>query len=306
MSMRYTKLHAGTALVFGLLLIPAVGAAQPERVAVPTQAQTQIVVQDSDARETREKLEDLLRRLPPAVGRVLRTDPSLLANESYLSAFPALAGFLKQHPEVRNAPNFFLEHVGPAEFYNPSRPWTAQEMAMRQWEHLFQALAIGVVFLTVTMALIWIIRTLVEYRRWHRTSRVHTEVHNKLLDRFTTNEDLMAYIQTPAGRRFLESAPLSVDTQSRPMGAPLGRILWSVQVGLVLASGALGLLYVSGRVIDEIAQPFFALGVFALMVGVGFVVSAGASLLLSRRLGLLDQTSPSREHADTAAHHTGS
>ena len=302
--MRYTRLHAG-ALALGLLLIPAAGqAAQPTARAVENAQAPQIVIQDSDARETREKLEELLRRLPPAVGRVLRTDPSLLANEGYLSTYPSLGAFLKQHPEVRSAPNYFFEHVGPSEFYTPGRPATQQEVALRLWEDVLNGLAIGAIFLTVTASLIWIIRTLVEYRRWHRTSKVHTEVHNKLLDRFTSNEDLMAYIQTPAGRRFLESAPLSVEGPSRPVGAPFGRILLSVQVGIVLAAGAIGLLYVSGRVLDEVAQPFYVLGVLALTVGVGFVVSAGASILLSRRLGLFDPLPPVREHADSP--HAGS
>ena len=70
--------------------------------------------------------------------------------------------------------------------------------------------------------------------------QVHTEVHDKLMDRFTANEDLLAYMQTPAAQRFLESAPLPNDSPSRPVGAPFSRILWSVQVGVVLAAGALG------------------------------------------------------------------
>ena len=56
----------------------------------------------------------------------------------------------------------------------------------------------------------------------------------------------------------------------------------------MLATGGLGTLFVSGRVIEEIAQPLFALGVLVLALGAGFVVSAGASFVLSRRLGLLD------------------
>lgn len=260
------------------------------------------VDQSQDARETRENLEELIKKLPPAVGRVLRTDPSLLANDSYLAPYPALAAFLKQHPEVRNAPGFFFEHIGPMEFYSPSEPETRESQAIRIWRDLMQFLAIGGVFLTVTGALIWIIRTIVEHRRWSRASKVHTEVHNKLLDRFTANEDLLAYMQTAAGRRFLESAPLSLDAPARPVGAPLSRILWSVQVGVVLAAGGLGLLFVSNRVIEEVAQPLFVIGVLALTVGAGFVVSAGASFLLSRRLGLFDPPAPPREHIESAGH----
>ena len=40
------------------------------------------------------------------------------------------------------------------------------------------------------------------------------QVHNKLLDRFTSNEDLLAYVQTPAGRRFLESAPIPLQDEA--------------------------------------------------------------------------------------------
>jgi hypothetical protein len=72
-----------------------------------------------------------------------------------------------------------------------------------------------------------------------------------------------------------------------------------VQVGLVLMAGAVGLLFISGRVQEEISQPFYAFGVLALTVGVGFVASAAASFLLSRRLGLLDSAVRAR-HTDTA------
>jgi hypothetical protein len=277
---------------------------QPAPVERPGSGQTApqvVVADDQDAQATRERLEELLKRLPPAVGRVLRIDPSLMANEAYLSTYPALAAFLKQHPEIRNTPGYFFEHVNSYEFWNPQPPETREMQGLRIWRDMLQFSAIMGVALTMTFGLIWILRTLVEHRRWHRMSKVHTEVNNKLLDRFTANEDLLAYIQTPAGRKFLESAPLSVDAPPKPVGAPFSRILWSIQIGIVLAAGALGLLYVSGRVLEEVAQPLFAIGVLALTVGIGFVASAGASFLLSRRLGLFEPAGVSREHSDSTA-----
>jgi hypothetical protein len=107
------------------------------------------------------------------------------------------------------------------------------------------------------------------------------------LDRLTTNEDLLAYIQSPAGRRFLESAPLVLEGDSRPTSAPLGRILWSVQAGVILASLGVGLWVVQGSVIADIAPGFSVMGTIAFAVGIGFVVSAALSYLLSARLGLL-------------------
>ena len=73
-------------------------------------------------------------------------------------------------------------------------------------------------------------------------------------------------MQSPAGKRFLESAPIPVD-KGAPISPPLGRILWSVQVGLVIAMAGLGLFIVSSNIEREVAQPIFSMGVLALSVG---------------------------------------
>src|SRR5687768_1818322 len=93
-------------LVFALVgvLIPLSSAAQApaERRPVPVQAapgQTtpnrEQVSRDRnfDAHETRRDFLDLLRKHPPAVARVMKLDPSLMRNESCLSAYPLIAEF---------------------------------------------------------------------------------------------------------------------------------------------------------------------------------------------------------------------
>jgi len=284
-----------------MLLTPALpGFAATQRVAVEKPAETAVAqreattASDEDASRTRERLQELLRRVPPSVGTVMRADPSLLANDSYLAQYPALAAFFKEHPEIRSAPSFYLGTYRE-DFYESNQGLTP---AGRLWQDTMQFFAIASAFSAVAFFLIWVLRTIVEYRRWHRMSKVHTEVNNKLLDRFSNNEDLLAYIQTPAGRKFIESAPLPIDGP-RPVGAPLGRILWSVQIGVVLAAAAVGLLFISGRVVAEVSEPIFAIGVIAIAVGAGFIVSAGASYVLSRQLGLLDQSATGAGHAAT-------
>jgi hypothetical protein len=136
---------------------------------------------------------------------------------------------------------------------------------------------------------VWLIRTFVDQRRWRQISKTQAEVHAKLLDRFTNHADLMAYMQSPAGAKFLESAPIRLDTTPRPLGAPIGRILWAVQGGLVLVAGGIGLVVVSYQVPEEAAQPLHALGVIGVSLGVGFVISAIISYLISQRLGLIDR-----------------
>ena len=290
-------------LAFGAFLaVTALGSvssvwAQPvERTQVPVPTQQTVAIAQ-DARETREEFENMLRRMPPSVGRVLRLDPSLMRNPAYLQPYPALAAFLQQHPDVVNNPAYYLENVSLQLWY-PPEPRDPRSDAIGMWREVVENTSMMVVFLIVATGLLWIIRSVLEYRRWQRASKVQAEVHSKLMDRFTANEDLLAYIQTPVGRRFLESGPLPAEAPApaRPVGAPYMRILWSVQAGLVLAAAGFGLLFVSGRVIDEVAQVFFAVGVLALAVGVGFVVSAAASLLLSQRLGLLGAGS-AREHS---------
>jgi hypothetical protein len=140
--------------------------------------------------------------------------------------------------------------------------------------------------------LVWLIRTFVDYRRWSRLSRVQTDVHTKLLDRFTANNDLLAYIQSPAGARFLESTPITLDAAPRSMGAPLSRILWSMQGGVVLTAGGIGLWVISGRVTQSSAEWFQALGVLGLALGIGFLVSAIISFAISHRLGLIEAPPP--------------
>ena len=162
-----------------------------------------------DAEETRQQLDQLLRQYPPSLSEVLRIDPSMLSNDTYLATYPALAAFLAQHPEVAHNPSYFVgtEHV---------RSWndnTPQMEAIRMWQELAQNMAIVAVVLTITSAFVWVIRLLLDYRKWLRLSRTQTEVHTKLLDRFASNDDLLAYIQTPSGRRFLDSAPITLDSE---------------------------------------------------------------------------------------------
>jgi hypothetical protein len=67
---------------------------------------------------------------------------------------------------------------------------------------------------------------------------VQAEVHTKLMERMTTNEELLAYVQSPAGRRFLEAAPLRPEPTGRSFSAPVGSIIWSLMAGVVLTCSA--------------------------------------------------------------------
>ena len=62
-----------------------------------------------------------------------------------------------------------------------------------------------------------------------------------------------------------------LDIAVRAVGAPVNRILWSVQAGVVLAAGGLGLWFAKASVIEEAAQALNVVAVLAIALGVGFV-----------------------------------
>ncbi|PYT10391.1 MAG: hypothetical protein DMF60_00240 [Acidobacteria bacterium] len=255
------------------------GWAQVSKSPAPASA---LSVEQPDAQRTREEFSRLLEHYPPTLRGALALDPSLFGNQAFLAPYPALVSFLAAHPEVARNPSFYVGE--------PDRRFIQDHdtQVVEMWRDVVNGLGIFAGFGMGIGLLVWLIRTLVDYRRWNRLAKVQTEVHTKLLDRFTANDDLLAYIQSPAGSKFLQSTPITLDAAPRSMAAPLGRILWSVQGGLVLTAGGIGLQVVSQRVADEASRPLHALGVLGIALGLGFVISAIISFLISQRLGLIE------------------
>lgn len=285
---------AGTASP-GAAQTPTQPAAPARTLQAPVRSQppVRIVTETQHASETRDQLMRILERYGRSVGGVLKLDPGLLDNQDYLSPYPELADFLGRHPEVARDPEYFLENVSVAwAVSGHETAWARRDPVVDMWRNALEGLTIFLVFSVVLSALIWLIKTLIDYRRWSRLSKVQTDVHNKLFDRFTNNEELLAYVQTPAGRRFLESAPITLDAASQAVAAPVRRILWAVEAGCVLMAGGIGLQFVSGRSPAEVSPVLYAIGVLGLALGIGFVIAAVVSFLISRRLGLLQQPGP--------------
>lgn len=227
--------------------------------------------------QIRQRFISLLRNNhPPELTTILKLDPTLLSNEPFLSGYPDLARFLEQNPEVRRNPRFYL-----ADFQTVARNESV-------FEEFIETLAVFAGFGLAIFIITWLIRTIIEQKRWNRLSRTQTEVHNKILDRFGSSEELLTYIKTPAGSKFLEAAPIPLHVERPVQNTPLSRVMRSVQIGVVLAAAGFGMLLVSLRFDGETAEGFFALGGIAFCLGAGFVASALVAILLSRRLGLWD------------------
>jgi hypothetical protein len=300
MSMRLTRVAPAVLTAFCLTFASPAAAQQrrpvpldPAAAAPAPRDPTAITATGASAEETRRDLEELLKQYPPTLPRILRLDPSLLTNAGYLQPYPSLGAFLAQHPEVAHNPGYFFAAYD-GNYGDMRNRLTAQERAIDMWRNAIEGFMIGLVILVIGSGVIWLIKTLIDHRRWSRLSKIQTDVHNKLLDRFTANEDLLAYIQTPAGRRFLESAPIPLESP-RAIGAPLGRILWSAQAGAVLTVLGIGVAMVSRNSLEEVAAPLAAFGVVIIALGLGFVVSAVLAYVLTRRFGLLNDPNAAPE-----------
>lgn len=238
-----------------------------------------------------------LLRLSPTLTTVVSHDPSLLANQDYVSRNnPQLAAFLAAHPEVARNPDFYLfTHM-----HGDGSPDEALQRAV--WPEMYagrrnsgfdafvsDALAPLLAFAGFLTAAIWGIRVFVENRRWSRIFKLQSEVHGRLIDKFNSTQELAAYMQTEAGRRFLEAAPipLTVGTEQRVPNA-VARILTPLQIGIVLVLLGAGFLMLR-HLGPDYESPMMILGVVALMPGIGFILSAGFTWLLASRLGIMPQ-----------------
>lgn len=238
-----------------------------------------------DARETRDRLNELLNQYPPSVREVLRIDPTLMYRADYMANYPALAAFLEQHPEIAHNPGFFVGEWRSPEDNNPRHE---AARALRDSVHFA---GVAMIVLTITTGIIFLVRTVVEHWRWQRAMKAQNELNSKLIDRFSTSEALLAYLQSPQGKALTEGPVISQPGVLRMMEAPLSRIFWSLQAGAVVACAGIGLL-MAGRglaveVGSEGAAVFTAFGTVVVAVGTGFLISSIISFFLSNRLGLV-------------------
>lgn len=263
------------------------------------------IVQDANAPETVRQLQDLLREYPPSLGRVLALDPTLLNNDAYLQPYPQLGTFLGQHPDIAHNPTYYFDQQYREMNRRDYEREDPRAQMIRAMDQIMGGIAALIMGLAAVLSIVWVIRTIIEHRKWLRVSKTHVETHAKLMDRLTSNEDLMAYIQSPAGKRFLDAAPIPLATSPRTLSAPLGRIFWSLQAGLVMAALGMGLMFASrhlgGDFYDFGSTPLFVIGIASLAVGVGFFASALMSYGMSSRLGLFDRDGASPSGPGQAA-----
>jgi hypothetical protein len=286
-----------SALTLSVFLLATLGAAQP-RSSTPASAPVpsiEPVPNDHDVAATQTELIRLLR-LSPRLTTVVSHDPSLLSNQEYVARNnPQLAAFLAAHPEVARNPEYYLfTHLN----HENGQPDEALERAVwpdvyrsqpqmssfdRVWGDTVPLLA----FACGLTGIFVLARMFVENRRWGRIFKLQSDVHGKLIDKFTSNQELASYMETEAGRKFLEAAPIPVGIeQDRRMPSAVARILTPLQAGIVMVLLGIGLLSLR-HAGPDMDTPMLVFGTVVLMPGIGFIISAGVSWLLAAKLGLM-------------------
>ncbi len=285
----------GSAIVM-FVLFSAISAAQSPRTAL-TNEQNPPPISEKNVAGLQDQLLQLLR-LSPTLAEVVARDPSLLANAEYVNHNnPELGRFLQAHPEIAHNPDFYLfnnlhgEHEAPSEALE-RKLWPAMSND-RGSDASRELISDGIpflIFICLLGALLWLTQLFLENRRWGRIFKLQTDVHGKLIERFGTSQEVLTYMSTDAGKRFLEATPIAVGfEQHQPVPSPVARVLTPLQIGIVMSLLGLGLILLR-HALPEAASPLLLVGTVVLMPGLGFIISAGIAWVLARHLGLMPVT----------------
>lgn len=239
--------------------------------------------------ELREDFMRVLQQHPPLVGKLVALDPTLLSNDQFLSRYPDLQVFVAQNAEIRRNPHYYVRLLDDPN----DRPIRRTPL-----DEALETFSIIATFVLIFFVLAWLVRTIIEQKRWSHLSKRQTEVHGRILDRFATNEEVLEYIKSPAGSRFLESAPIAVHNETKPSG-PMTRVMWSIHLGVIIAAAGAGMLVVAARLASSGSEGFFALGMISFCVGAGFIISAIISMAVSRRFGIWQEGNTTNTVGDT-------
>jgi len=254
-------------------------------------------ISDQELTAEQEKLIQLLRT-SPTLTTVVAHDPSLLADQEYVNRNnPQLGQFLTQHPEIARNPEYYLftnldPHSGRRDQALQRAVWPEFSQQRRdppRPSEVIGPIAGAAAFACFLGALVWLIRQFLENRRWSRIFKLQSDVHGRLIEKFSSNQELAGYMETEAGKRFLEAAPIPVGFEpDHRMPNVLARVLMPLQIGIVLVLLGCGLLFLR-HVGSDMNSPMLVLGTVVLMPGLGFIISAGITWVLASRLGLMPE-----------------
>lgn len=144
-----------------------------------------------------------------------------------------------------------------------------------------EVIAIPIMIGTVALSVVTIIRSLLDNIRRAKSDRLQAEIYTKLIDKFGSSPELVAYLQSESGMNLLR-------TEAPEQPAAYSRILNAVQFGIIGSVVGGALLWLGRMFHGEAQEVLMVAGTLTLAAGGGLLLAGGAAYGLSRHLGLVD------------------
>ena len=147
-----------------------------------------------------------------------------------------------------------------------------------------EALAVMIIMLMMFTMVAFIVWVVVNNWRRGQIMRAQTEIQNKLLDKFGTAPEMAEYLNSAAGKKFLQSATIEPTR-------PHGRILGGMTAGIVILMLGLAFIFLEEAFVNldaDAAMSFKASGAIFSFLGLGFLLSTITAYLLSKSWGLFN------------------
>jgi hypothetical protein len=110
-------------------------------------------------------------------------------------------------------------------------------------------------------------------------ARQRTFVHKAVIDKFSSADDFAAFLQSPAGQKFI--------TDLSGSESPARAVMGAIQKGIILVLLGAGVWWIGVTVESE--AEVVSIGILLLCAGAGILISAGISWRLSKSWGLLER-----------------
>lgn len=140
-------------------------------------------------------------------------------------------------------------------------------------------------FVVFIVCLAWCVNTLIRSLKAKANVRTRSELYRQMIDRFGTAPEFIAFLQSDTGQKF-------IDGNVNEEGSPKGKILVSVQIGIVTTIVGIGMFLIGGLAVSNFGGDIQLISNIAAIIlialGIGFLLSSFVTYRLCRAWGLME------------------
>ena len=119
-------------------------------------------------------------------------------------------------------------------------------------------------------------------KRLRESAKAYADIQTRLIDKFGDAAEVVRYLESDGGQKLLAGASSGKDSGR-------ARILDGLQTGIISILGGVGLIAARGVSDAKVGEVMQVLGLIALLIGAGFVISALVSQSLLKSWGLFGE-----------------